>query len=62
MFLVCGVLLRYEQTADEDEDIWGRMTAMNMKAQKLVIFLWYLIERGLVQESLVNFYAYLALK
>uniref|UniRef100_A0A9J2Q8E6 Condensin complex subunit 1 C-terminal domain-containing protein n=1 Tax=Ascaris lumbricoides TaxID=6252 RepID=A0A9J2Q8E6_ASCLU len=48
---LCGVLLRYEQTADEDEDIWGRMTAMNMKAQKLVVFLWYLIERGLVQES-----------
>uniref|UniRef100_A0A915AMC9 Condensin complex subunit 1 C-terminal domain-containing protein n=1 Tax=Parascaris univalens TaxID=6257 RepID=A0A915AMC9_PARUN len=48
---LCGVLLRYGQTADGDADIWGQMAATNMKAQKLVVFLWYLIERGLVQES-----------
>uniref|UniRef100_A0A914RJX7 Uncharacterized protein n=1 Tax=Parascaris equorum TaxID=6256 RepID=A0A914RJX7_PAREQ len=52
---LCGVLLRYGQTADGDADIWGQMAATNMKAQKLVVFLWYLIERGLVQESLVDF-------
>ncbi|KHN82436.1 Condensin-2 complex subunit D3 [Toxocara canis] len=48
---LCGVLLQYEQIASEDEEIWGRLAEMDMKAQKLVVFLWYLIERGLVGES-----------
>ncbi|VDK55792.1 unnamed protein product, partial [Anisakis simplex] len=47
-----GALLRFEKSAGENStEIWEELSKRNMNAQKLVVFLWYLIERALIQNS-----------
>uniref|UniRef100_A0A0N5AXU4 Cnd1 domain-containing protein n=1 Tax=Syphacia muris TaxID=451379 RepID=A0A0N5AXU4_9BILA len=59
---LCGSILRYEQKAGTNEEIWTELAQQKMKVEKFVIFLWSLIERALsgkvdIQERIMGLLA-----
>lgn len=49
-----GIILLYEQKAQITDEIWDELLKLGMKGQKLTVFLWYLMERGLRTNSSVT--------